>query len=81
MNVAKKVLVAILVVIVLGLTIPALWSTYESTSTGMGNLSDTTAGTFVETTWPIGMLLVAIAIGVGVLIWAIRRFRVLGRGR
>lgn len=80
MRVTKKVLFPLLAIIVLGIAIPSLWPTFTGTATGIAALNGTDAGTtFVKLGWPIVLVIIGIAIMATVIVFAVRRFRGLGR--
>jgi len=82
MNIPKKVLLTIVSFVLLGVLVPVLWPLMQGTTEDIAAINGTDAGTgFLQAAWPIGLLLIGIAIAVGLLVWAIRRFSILGRGR
>ena len=76
----KKIVGVILLVVVLGAIIPALWPTMTSTDTDIQALNATgsTATSFLQTIWPIVLLVIGIGVAAGLVFYALRKFGVLG---
>lgn len=76
----KKVVSVILLVVVLGAIIPALWPTMTATTDDIAALNATgsTATSFLQTIWPIVLLVIGIGVAAGLVFYALRRFGVLG---
>ena len=75
----KKIVGVILLVVVLGAIIPALWPTMTNTDSDIQALNSTGAATtFLQTIWPIVLLVIGIGIAAGLVFYALRKFGVLG---
>jgi hypothetical protein len=71
---------ALVVIIVLGALIPVLWPSFIGTLTDIAAVNGTDTGTvFMKAMWPIGVLLIAIGIGVALLFYALGRTGLLRR--
>lgn len=75
----KKVVSVILLVVVLGALIPALWPSMQATDTDIQALNATAgdiATPFLQTIWPIVLLVIGIGIAAGLVFFALRKFGV-----
>jgi len=71
----KKVLGVLIVVIVIGAAIPAVWPTFIGTDTAIQALTETDQGTvMLQTFWPIMTMVIALAIAAGLVFFALRKF-------
>jgi hypothetical protein len=83
MRLPKKVLGLILTFIVLGCALPALWpmlGTVTEDVTSM-NVTGDAGGALIKTVWPVGLLLMGIGIAVALILFTLKKFGSLGRGR
>lgn len=71
----------IVVLIVLGYTIPVLWPIAVATSTNITAMSGTDSGTImIQTFWPVILMVVGLGVAVGLIVFALRKFGLLGGG-
>lgn len=75
-----KVVSVILLIVVLGAIVPALWPVMQDTDTDIQALNATgsTSTAFLQTVWPIVLLVIGIGVAAGLIFYALRRFGVLG---
>ena len=83
MRLVKSILISLLVIVVLGYALPAIFPTFIGTTTQIsGNITGADAGsTLIRTGWPIVLVIIGLAIAVGVIIWAIKRVSIFSKGR
>ena len=76
-----KVVSVILLIIVLGAIVPALWPVMQDTDTDIQALNATgsTSTAFLQTIWPIVLLVIGIGVAAGLIFYALRKFGVLGQ--
>lgn len=75
----KKVITVLVIVVALGALIPTLWPMFTDTDTQIQALNGTdTATGFLQTSWPIALLIIGLAIGIGVLFYALKKFGIMG---
>lgn len=81
-GIMTAIIIVALVLIVLGALIPALWPMLQDTQTDIDALNATgsVSTSFLQSMWPIALLVVGLGIVVGIIIYALRRFGVLGGG-
>jgi hypothetical protein len=61
-------------ILVIGTIIGALWATVAGTDTTIQALTGTDLGTTnLQTFWPIALMCVGIGLGVGAIMWALRK--------
>lgn len=69
------------VLIVLGTAIPVLWPLAANSSVAIAAMEGTDAGTTtIQGFWPIILLVVGLGIAVGLIVYALKRFGLLGGG-
>lgn len=74
----KGVVSVIIVVVVLGALISALWDTMLGSDTAIQALTDTgTATTMLQDMWPIALIVVGVGIAAGIVFYALRKFKVI----
>lgn len=74
----QAVVSVILIVIVLGALIPALWPKFSETATNIAALTQTDAGTeTLQSLWPIALVVVGIGIAAGIVFMALHKFGVM----
>lgn len=82
MKTAKKIIVAVLALAVIGLTIPTLWPILDGAAGNVSAMAPGEAGgELVQAIFPVGLLLVGVAIGVGLLIFAVKKIGSFSKGR
>jgi hypothetical protein len=82
MRLPKSVIGLILVFVILGTLIPVLWPMLTDTSAGVGNMTGGGAGgDLIKVVWPVALLLIGIGIAVALILFTIKKFGSLGRGR
>ena len=71
----------VVVIIVLANAIPVLWPIATGASANITAMTGTDAGTeTIQAFWPIVLLLVGLGIAISLIVYALRRFGVLGGG-
>lgn len=69
-----------MLIIVLGALIPVLWPMMEATDTDIQALTETgPITTFLQTMWPIVLLVIGIGVAAGLVFMALRKFGVMGQ--
>ena len=69
----------VVVIIVLAVSIPILWPIATDASTNITSMTGTDAGTTtIQAFWPVVLLLVGLGIAVGLIMFALRRFGLIG---
>lgn len=69
-----------MVLVVLGALIPILWPLMDTTNTDIQAMNGTsTITTFLQTMWPIVLLIIGIGICAGLVFFALRKFGVIGK--
>lgn len=72
----------VVVIIVLANAIPVLWPLATGASGNITAMTGTDAGTTtIQAFWPIILLLVGLGVAVGLIVYALRRFGLLGGGK
>lgn len=76
----KKVIGVVLVIVVLGALLPVLWPMLTDTDTniqaieGGGVVTD-----FLQAMWPVALIVVGIGIAAGLVMYALKKFGVIGK--
>jgi len=71
----------VIVVIVLANAIPVLWPMATDASGNITAMTGTDAGTTtIQAFWPVVLLLVGLGVAVGLIVYALRKFGMLGGG-
>jgi len=71
----------VVILIVLGTTIPVLWPLATATTTNITAMSGTDAGTeTIQAFWPIIILVVGLGLAVGLIAYALKKFNLGGMG-
>lgn len=81
-GIMTAIIVVALVLIVLGALIPVLWPMLQATQTDIDALNATGSSStaFLQSMWPVALLVVGLGIVVAIILYALRRFGVLGSG-
>ena len=76
------IIIVALTLIVLGALIPVLWPMLQDTQTDIDALNATgsVSTSFLQNMWPIALLVVGLGIVVALILYALRKFGVLGAG-
>lgn len=73
------ILVAVVMVVLVGTAIVALWPTVQSTATSVAGLTQTDAGTTVlKGLWPLVALVLGAGAAAGLIVWALKEFGLIG---
>lgn len=82
-GIMTAIVIIALVLIVLGALIPVLWPMLQDTQTDIDALNATgsTSTAFLQNMWPIVLLVVGLGIVVALILYALKRFGVLGGGK
>lgn len=71
-----KLIGVLVVVLVLGSAVPVIWPMITATSDNITAMTGTDSGTtFIQDFWPLVILLIGIGLAVGLIMFAIRRFK------
>lgn len=77
-GIVKAVIGVMMVVVVLGAAIPALWPTFTGSADDIAALTQTDAGTtMLQTMWPIALVIIGIGIAAGIIFLALREFGII----
>lgn len=69
------------VMLVLGTAVPVLWPLVADTSDNITAMTGTDVGTTtIQALWPIILLVIGLGIAVGLIIYALKRFNIIGGG-
>lgn len=81
-GIMTAIIVVALVLIVLGALIPVLWPMLQDTQTDISALNATGSAStaFLQSMWPIALLVVGLGIVVAIILYALKRFGVMGSG-
>lgn len=81
MKLLAGLITIVVVLLVLGTAIPALWPLATGTSTNITAMSGTDAGTTtIQAFWPIALMVVGLGLGVGIIMYALKKFGLMGKG-
>lgn len=76
------VITVVIVLIVLGASIPILWPIAIDYSDNITAMTGTDAGTTtMQALWPLALMLIGLGVAVGLLVYALNKFGVIGRLR
>ena len=76
MKILYGLLAVMITLIVLGSAIPVLWPLIASSGENITAMTGTDQGpVFIQTFWPIVLMLIGLGIAVGLIIFAIKKFR------
>ena len=79
MGILGGLISVVVVIIVLARTIPILWPLATEASGNITAMTGTDAGTeMIQAFWPVVLLIVGISVAIGVIMYALNRFGVLG---
>ena len=82
MRIAKKIVVAVLALAVIGLIIPVLYPILNGAAGNVSAMNGTETGAgLIQTVFPVGLMLVGIAIAVGLIIFGVSKLRSFSKGR
>ena len=71
----------IVVLLVLGSAVPVLWPMAAATADNISAMTGTDAGTTtIQAFWPVILLVVGLGMAVGLIVFALRKFGLLGGG-
>jgi len=71
----------VVVIIVMARAIPVLWPLATEASENITGMTGTDAGTTtIQAFWPIILLLVGLGVAIGLIIYALKKFGILGGG-
>lgn len=81
-GIMTAIIVVALVLIVLGALIPVLWPMLQATQTDIDALNATgsVSTAFLQNMWPVALLVVGLGIVIAIILYALKRFGVLGSG-
>lgn len=72
----KTIISIVIGVVVLSVAIPVLWPMIQGSGTAIAAMTPTGAGTsFIQSFWPLLIIIAAIAIGVGILYFIVKQVR------
>lgn len=75
----KKVVYIVLMFVVLGALVPVLWPLFVGTDTDVQAMTETDDATvFLQTLWPIILIVVGLGFVAGLVFYALRKFKVMG---
>jgi len=82
-SILTAIVVVALALIVLGALIPALWPMLQATSGNITAIPGTDTPTvFLKAMWPVAILVTGLGIVIAIILYALRKFGVMGgRGR
>lgn len=81
LGILSGIIAVVVVIIVLANTIPVLWPMATTASENITSMSGTDAGTTtMKAFWPIALLMCGLGIGVGMIVFGLRKFGLIGRG-
>jgi hypothetical protein len=81
MSILSALIIVIVVMIVLGSAIPALWPLLTATSANITAMAGTDAGTAtIKAFWPVIILVVGLGVAVGLIVYGLKKFGLLGKG-
>lgn len=76
MKILYGLLTVMVTLIVLGSSVPVLWPIIASSGDNITAMTGTDQGTvFIQTFWPIVLMLVGLGVAVGLIIFAIKKFK------
>ena len=82
MSLLSALIIIVVVMIVLGTSIPVLWPLLTDTSTNITAMTGTDAGTTtIQAFWPIILLIIGLGVAVGLIVFALKKFGLFGGGR
>jgi len=77
---AERVVKIVVTAVMLGALLPVLWPMILDTNTAIQAIEGEDSATqFLQATWPLGLLIVGIAVAVGFIFYALRKFKVIGK--
>ena len=77
---AKKLIMVAVTMVVMGILVPVFWPMILDTNDAIQAIEGADAATaFLKAVWPIGVLVVGIGIAVGLIMYALRKFGVIGK--
>lgn len=75
----RRVVTILLVIVILGTALPVMWPLFVATDTDIQAMTETDdATTMLQAIWPIGLLVLGLAIVAGIIFYALRKFKVAG---
>lgn len=81
-SIVNRVIFLVLGIVIVGSMIPALWPVAEQTGTAIQAMNSTsTAGEFIKTMWPLGLIVAGIGLGVWLIFFALQKLGVFGGGK
>lgn len=79
MKLLTGLILTVVVLIVLGTAIPALWPTAANTTNSINAMAGTDSGTaMIKAFWPIALLVIGLGLAVGVIIYGLNKFGLFG---
>lgn len=71
----KKIVSVVILFCVLGALVPVLWPMFVGTDTDIQAMTETDDATvFLQTVWPIVLLVMGIGVGAGLIYYGVRKF-------
>ena len=81
MGLLSSVISLVVVIIVLATSIPILWPMATEASGNITAMTGTDAGTeTIQAFWPVVLLIVGIGVAVGLIVYALKEFGIMGKG-
>ena len=81
MSLVRRIVLVLLVVVVIGVTVPVLWDLFQDAGDAIAGLSGGSETDILQAIWPVAMILISIGIGAGVVFYALKQFGVVGKGK
>lgn len=74
----RKIVAILLVPVIVGAIIVALWDTMMDSDTDIQAITDNgTATVFLQTAWPIILLIIGVVVAAGIIMYAVRKLNLI----
>ena len=81
MKILVGIIGVVVVLIVLGATVPVIWPLATTYSANITSMTGTDTGTLIMVAlWPIVLLMVGIGVAIGAVMFALKKFGIMGKG-
>ena len=82
MGLLISIIGVVVVLIVLGASVPILWPLATTYSANITSMTGTDAGTTtMQAIWPVALLVIGLGLGVGLIVFALKKFGLMsGKG-